>query len=155
MNGKGTVDAMPAGTTSGTPQVLLGHHLKQLNLRREQPVEGISAEALLRLKAYPFPGNVRELANMIERAVTFCAGQQIEVEHLPERVQSIAITPLDTFESRWQPPMAEGQLVPLETIEQDYIRYVLQQVDGNKRRAAEILGIGRRTLYRWLDSDDE
>ena len=51
--------------------------------------------------------------------------------------------------------MVEGQLVPLETLEQDYIRYVLQQVDGNKRRAAEILGIGRRTLYRWLDSDDE
>ena len=150
-----SVEVPPLRRRAGDLERLISHHLKQLNLRREQPVEGISAEALLRLKAYPFPGNVRELANMIERAVTFCAGQQIEVEHLPERVQSIAITPLDTFESRWQPPMAEGQLVPLETIEQDYIRYVLQQVDGNKRRAAEILGIGRRTLYRWLDSDDE
>ena len=150
-----SVEVPPLRHRAGDLERLISHHLKQLNLRREQPVEGISAEALLRLKAYPFPGNVRELANMIERAVTFCAGQQIEVEHLPERVQSIAITPLDTFESRWQPPMAEGQLVPLETIEQDYIRYVLQQVDGNKRRAAEILGIGRRTLYRWLESDDE
>jgi DNA-binding NtrC family response regulator len=150
-----SVEVPPLRQRAGDLERLISHHLKQLNLRREQPVEGISAEALLRLKAYPFPGNVRELANMIERAVTFCAGQQIEVEHLPERVQSIAITPLDTFESRWQPPMVEGQLVPLETIEQDYIRYVLQQVDGNKRRAAEILGIGRRTLYRWLDSDDE
>lgn len=150
-----SVEVPPLRRRAGDLERLISHHLKQLNLRREQPVEGISAEALLRLKAYPFPGNVRELANMIERAVTFCTGRQIEVEHLPERVQSIAITPLDTLESRWQPPMVEGQLVPLETIEQDYIRYVLQQVDGNKRRAAEILGIGRRTLYRWLESDDE
>jgi DNA-binding NtrC family response regulator len=133
---------------------LITHYLRQLNLRREQPVEGISAEAMTRLKAYPFPGNVRELANMIERAVTFCTGRQIDVEHLPERVQAITITALDQ-DSRWQPPLADGQLVPLETIEQDYIRYVLQQVDGNKRRAAEILGIGRRTLYRWLEGDDE
>ncbi len=150
-----SVEVPPLRHRVGDLERLISYHLKQLNLRREQPVEGISGEALLRLKAYPFPGNVRELANMIERAVTFCAGRQIEVEHLPERVQSIAITPLDTLESRWQPPIVEGQLVPLETIEQDYIRYVLQQVDGNKRRAAEILGIGRRTLYRWLESDDE
>ena len=150
-----SVEVPPLRRRAGDLERLISHHLKHLNLRREQPVEGISAEALMRLKAYPFPGNVRELANMIERAVTFCTGRQIEVEHLPERVQSIVITSLDTLAGRWEPPLVEGQLVPLETIEQDYIRYVLQQVDGNKRRAAEILGIGRRTLYRWLESDDE
>ncbi|MGM8226881.1 sigma-54-dependent transcriptional regulator [Cellvibrio sp. ARAG 10.3] len=150
-----SVEVPPLRRRAGDLERLISHHLKHQNLRREQPVEGISADALMRLKAYPFPGNVRELANMIERAVTFCTGRQIEVEHLPERVQSIAITSLDTLAGRWEPPLVEGQLVPLETIEQDYIRYVLQQVDGNKRRAAEILGIGRRTLYRWLESDDE
>ena len=149
-----SVEVPPLRRRGGDVERLITHYLRQLNLRREQPVEGISAEAMTRLKAYPFPGNVRELANMIERAVTFCTGRQIDVEHLPERVQAITITALDQ-DSRWQPPLADGQLVPLETIEQDYIRYVLQQVDGNKRRAAEILGIGRRTLYRWLEGDDE
>src|SRR5690554_2132132 len=149
-----SVEVPPLRRRGGDVERLITHYLRQLNLRREQPVEGISAEAMTRLKAYPFPGNVRELANMIERAVTFCTGRQIDVEHLPERVQAITITALDQ-DSRWQPPLADGQLVPLEIIEQDYIRYVLQQVDGNKRRAAEILGIGRRTLYRWLEGDDE
>jgi len=132
---------------------LIGYHIKQLNARREQPVKGISAEALARLKAYSFPGNVRELANMIERAVTFCRGDQIELEDLPERVQALVVLPAEKARFTWQPPLSEGQLVPLETIEQDYIRYVLDQVEGNKRRAADILGIGRRTLYRWLESE--
>src|SRR5690606_11295022 len=133
---------------------LIGYHIKQLNARREQPVKGISAEALARLKAYSFPGNVRELANMIERAVTFCRGDQIELEDLPERVQALVVLPAEKARFTWQPPLSEGQLVPLETIEQDYIRYVLDQVEGNKRRAADILGIGRRTLYRWLESEN-
>jgi len=105
---------------------------------------------MARLKAYQFPGNVRELANVMERAVTFATGRQIELEHLPERVRAVVVSP--KIEGNvWQPPLHQGQLVALETIEQDYIRYVLEQVDGNKRKAAEILGIGRRTLYRWLD----
>ncbi len=149
------VEVPPLRQRGGDLERLISHYLRQLNQRREQPVDGISAEALMRLKAYPFPGNVRELANMIERAVTFCNSRQIDLEHLPERVQAITITPLDQMGSRWHPPLAEGQLVSLETIEQDYIRYVLQQVEGNKRRAAEILGIGRRTLYRWLEGDDD
>lgn len=149
-----SVAVPPLRERTGDLERLISHYIRQFNARRQQPVQGISAEALVRLKAYPFPGNIRELANMIERAVTFCSGDQLEVEHFPERVQSIAVTRLDTLKDTWQPPLAAGQLVPLESIEQDYIRYVLDQVDGNKRRAAEILGIGRRTLYRWLDSDD-
>src|SRR5690606_40218868 len=87
-----SVEVPPLRRRGGDVERLITHYLRQLNLRREQPVEGISAEAMTRLKAYPFPGNVRELANMIERAVTFCTGRQIDVEHLPERVQAITIT---------------------------------------------------------------
>jgi len=64
------------------------------------------------------------------------------------------VMPADKAHFSWQPPLSDGQLVPLDVIEQDYIRYVLDQVEGNKRRAAEILGIGRRTLYRWLESEN-
>jgi DNA-binding NtrC family response regulator len=149
-----SVAVPPLRQRGGDIERLISHQIQQLNSRREEPIEGLSSEALARLKGYNFPGNVRELANVIERAVTFCTGRQIEVEHLPERVQAVAVTALAQGQDTWQPPL-DGRLIPLEVLEQDYIRYVLEQVDGNKRRAAEILGIGRRTLYRWLDSEKE
>lgn len=149
-----SVAVPPLRQRGGDIERLISHQIQQLNSRREEPIEGLSSDALARLKAYSFPGNVRELANVIERAVTFCIGRQIEVEHLPERVQSVAVTALAQGQDTWQPPL-NGRLIPLEVLEQDYIRYVLEQVDGNKRRAAEILGIGRRTLYRWLDGEKE
>lgn len=135
---------------------LVSQMLSERNARREQPVTGVSSEAMACLRSYDFPGNVRELANVIERAVTFCNGSQIEKEHLPERVQNVNVSSVRTVTQAWQPPLpADGRMVPLETIEQDYIRYVLEQVEGNKRQAATILGIGRRTLYRWLDGEAE
>ena len=145
-----SVEVPPLRARGDDIERLIVYHLQRLNARREQPVEGVAADAMARLKAYQFPGNVRELANVMERAVTFATGRQIELEHLPERVRAVVVSPKIEGDV-WQPPLHQGQLVALETIEQDYIRYVLEQVDGNKRKAAEILGIGRRTLYRWLD----
>ncbi len=132
---------------------LIAHLIHQFNQRRQQPVDGLSTEALNLLKRYPFPGNVRELANIIERAVTFCTERLIGPEHLPERVQLSAPTPEATEGSDWQPPTTGGQLVSLDNVERSYIHYVLEQVEGNKKRAADILNIGRRTLYRWLETD--
>lgn len=149
-----SVEVPPLRERGDDIERLIAHQIRQLNTRRQQPIEGVAAEAMARLKAYPFPGNVRELANVIERAVTFAGGRQIEPEHLPERVRDVAVTSKARGDS-WQPPLQNGQLVPLETVEQDYIRYVLEQVDGNKRKAAQILGIGRRTLYRWLETEND
>lgn len=113
----------------------------------QQPV--FSPQAMDCLYQYPFPGNVRELHNAIERAVTFCNGEVIERSHLPERVQnnltaSVAASDIAT-ESGNTP-----ELKPLSEVQQDYVQYVLRETGGNKRKAAEILGVTRRTLYRWL-----
>ncbi|WP_027330469.1 sigma-54-dependent transcriptional regulator [Marinimicrobium agarilyticum] len=132
---------------------LIAHLIHQFNQRRQQPVDGLSTEALNLLKRYSFPGNVRELANIIERAVTFCTDRLIGPEHLPERVHLSPPTPELSEGSDWQPPTTGGQLVSLDNVERSYIHYVLEQVDGNKKRAADILNIGRRTLYRWLETD--
>jgi DNA-binding NtrC family response regulator len=148
-----TLEVSPLRQRGEDLERLVAHQIGQLNSRRQQPVDGLTAEALARLKAYSFPGNVRELANIIERAVTFCSDDRIGVEHLPKRVQEVAPPAPVMSGEQWQPPLPEGQLLPLEAIERDYIRYVLEQVEGNKRRAAEVLGIGRRTLYRWLEAD--
>src|SRR5690606_12084192 len=136
-----SVEVPPLRERGDDIELLIAHQIRQLNARRRQPIDGVAAEAMARLRAYPFPGNVRELANVIERAVTFAGGRQIDPEHLPERVRDVAVIPQARGET-WQPPLHNGQLVSLETVEQDYIRYVLEQVDGNKRRAAQILGIG-------------
>lgn len=136
-------------------ELLTAHFINHYNVRLQHQVHGIKPAALERIKGYPFPGNVRELSNTIERAVTFCHDEAIDSEHLPERLR-YANAPASAFTDTTIPAsLLEGSELPtLEALEQRYIQYVLEQLDGNKRRAAELLGIGRRTLYRRLGSEE-
>ena len=97
---------------------------------------GLSSEALELLSAYNFPGNVRELRNIIEQAVLRSDGEMIEAEQLPDYLRSAA----RFMQSRIHKPS-------LAEIEAVYIREVLEHTRGNKTRAAEILGISRKNLY--------
>jgi two-component system response regulator AtoC len=99
----------------------------------------LSADALWLLRVYDFPGNVRELANIIERAVIVSIGERIEVGDLTESVR-LAATQRDRKDRR--PTLAE--------IEVDYIREILAATRGNKTEAARILGISRKNLYERL-----
>ncbi|MFP3947520.1 MAG: sigma 54-interacting transcriptional regulator, partial [Longimicrobiales bacterium] len=141
------------------------HFLRKIAAGTESKVESISTSALDRLRAYAFPGNVRELENAIERAVTYCDGSEIRPEHLPERIRAAAAgsTPRsgkapglggstsDAEGSRIR-LLEDGELPPLDEVERRYIVHVLDRLEGNKRRAADTLGIGRRTLYRRLEA---
>ena len=118
--------------------------------------------ALECLRHYEYPGNIRELANTVERAVTFCNGDRILVEHLPPRVQKAsgvtmasAAAPQDWGSGEVGLLSPVEPLPTLETLQQRYVEHVLSQVGGNKRQAAQILGVNRRTLYRWLSPEDE
>jgi DNA-binding NtrC family response regulator len=99
----------------------------------------ISAESLGYLKNYDFPGNVRELANIIERATIVASGASIEVADLPEGLRAAA-----DRRSR------DNRLRTLSEVEADYIREVLTSTNGNKAEAARILGISRKNLYERL-----
>ncbi len=99
----------------------------------------LSADAVWLLQAYDFPGNVRELANIIERAVIVSLGERIEVGDLTESVR-LAAMQRDRKDRR--PTLAE--------IEVDYIREILAATRGNKTEAARILGISRKNLYERL-----
>ncbi len=127
-------------------ELLAMRFLQRTAERLGRPVRSIEATALRALTRYPFPGNVRELANIMERAVTFCSGQEIRLEDLPERLRDGggAIRFL---------PRASDDWPTLDELEAGYIERVLAHCEGNKRRAAHILGIGRRTLYRRLESN--
>ena len=106
----------------------------------------ISAQALRYLKNYDFPGNVRELANIIERAAIVADGSSIETVDLPGGLRAAA-------ERR----SAENRRPTLAEVEADYVREVLAAVKGNKTEAARTLGISRKNLYERLarESKDE
>ena len=102
----------------------------------------LSAEALDALLRHPWPGNVRELRNTIERLVVSSRGSLIEAFDLPETVTAPAHALVEQ-------PFAD--LPTLETLERRYLLHVLDAARGNRTRAAEILGVDRRTLYRMAE----
>ncbi len=149
-----TLEIPPLRQRGDDLELLVAHLIGHFSSKLRRNILGIKPTALAQLKSYSFPGNVRELANIIERAVTFCPAEQIDVDHLPQRVQNAPpMTKPQASNTAWRPPLEPGELLPLAEVERHYVRYVLDQVEGNKRQAAEILGIGRRTLYRWLDKE--
>ena len=138
-------------------QQLAEFFLARFNARQQRSIQGFSDESLAIFTRYSFPGNVRELQNAVERAATFCDTPLIEPRHLPQRIREqpqqseqstttadLAAAPLPSSDN------AEG-LPDLETVQRQYIHQVLNATQGNKRKAADILGITRRTLYRWLE----
>jgi two-component system response regulator HydG len=101
----------------------------------------MTAETRRVLMAYPWPGNVRQLHNVIENMIVLAGGEKLSVEDLPAEV--------------YKPPQeaARGQLdhlagVSIEEAEKELIRNTIKMVNGNREAAANILGIGERTLYR-------
>jgi DNA-binding NtrC family response regulator len=106
-------------------------------------------EVLQILANYCWPGNVRELENTIEHAVAVCSDQLITPEDLPARV--VAKTPVKESSSKPPPISLFDDRPSLDELNRRYIQLILAESDGNKSRAAGVLGINRRTLYRYLD----
>ncbi len=109
---------------------------------RAQRNVAISAPAMAALTTYDWPGNVRELENTVERLVVFSRGSVIDVADLPVTLQG---GPQDLKTGLFQ------DLPSLDELERRYLRHVLEAVGGNRTRAAEVLGIDRRTLYRMAE----
>jgi two-component system, NtrC family, response regulator AtoC len=122
--------------------VLATHFLMKYAKEADPPIEGISKDAMHLLLEYDWPGNVRELENVIERAVILAHGPQILPEDLPAQLRTHqTLVPL-------QSKAASPHRPTLEELERDYIATVLRETRWHQMRAAHILGIDRRTLYR-------
>ncbi len=136
-------------------ELLAMSFLARFAAARQRPATRLSEQALKAVRQYAWPGNVRELKNAMERAVTFCEEEVIGIEHLPERVRRGSRKERQSPEGDLPSQLLEGDMLPsLDEFRRRYVRFVLERVDGNKRRAAALLGVGRRTLYRWLDQQD-
>ena len=123
--------------------------LRRVSRRAGGPSPEISKEALATLSAYPFPGNVRELENVLERAVTLCTGGVITPEHIRLRASSPA--PETEIRAAVRSPAPDGMALgsQLETIERDAIIKALEKTRYNKTAAAKLLGMSFRALrYR-------
>jgi DNA-binding NtrC family response regulator len=121
--------------------VLAHFFLKKHSERMGKTVDTISDEVLRVLSEYGFPGNVRELENLVERGVALAKGNVLELAQLPDDVRRMG---LKVFRRDG------GKMASLEDQEKAYIQWVLHEVDGNRSRAAAILGIDRVSLWRKL-----
>jgi DNA-binding NtrC family response regulator len=119
--------------------LLANHFLRKYSEVNHKLISHITPEAMELLCAYHWPGNVRELEHTIERAVTLTMNSALLPGDLPPRLQQQTDGPrLAT----------SAQLLTLEELEKQHIQAVLRATEGNKKRAAQILGINRRSLYR-------
>jgi transcriptional regulator with PAS, ATPase and Fis domain len=115
--------------------LLAEHFVDRLNRLQGRRVSGISDAVLSVLGRQPFPGNVRELENVIERAFVLCGSGPIEVTHLPDEMQADVAAPADSGS-------------PLQRAEAEALHAALLKHRGNRGEVAQELGIHRATLYR-------
>lgn len=120
--------------------LLVFFFLRQAAERYNKPIDGVAAQAQQMLMSYAWPGNVRQLKNVIENMVVLSEGHELTPETLPREIRPVAAE-------------AAGNMnnlvgISIEQAEKELIRNTLKMVEGNREQAAKILGIGERTLYR-------
>jgi len=140
-----TLEVPPLTDRKDDIPLLCQHFMHKFAASQGKAIDAIAPEVLDILLTYEFPGNVRELENIIERAVTLCNSDGIEVRHLAS----------DLKNRRFQISRRKtGNFMTLEENERDYITWIMQQVQGNKTKAAAVLGIDRVSLWRKLKRYD-
>jgi len=137
-----TIVLPPLRERPGDLPLLIDHFLRR-------PVAGgwqFSESAHRALCSYSWPGNIRELANVIERAKILSDDKRIDLEHLPEVILDPAEATVTTPDRQVSPGSDE-----LAHLERDHVALILEREGGNKARAAKTLGISRRSIYRLIE----
>jgi DNA-binding NtrC family response regulator len=158
-----TIKLPPLRDRPGDIPILVAHFLAKLGRREGRAPATISAEALQSLRTYTWSGNVRELENAIDRAVAVAKDGVILPSDLPPEItarrRGAVAAPADSTPQPRQGTGAAASILDdrptLAELERRYIDIVLGECGGNKKKAAERLGIDRRTLYRALERSGE
>jgi DNA-binding NtrC family response regulator len=120
--------------------LLQRYFVEKYALEYQKPIAGLTRRAQGRMTTYSWPGNIRELENVIGNACMMADGRFIDINDLPERLRQAQKNDFRTDEA----------LYSLEEAQRRHIMRVLDRVGGNKLRAARILGVGRTTIYKFL-----
>lgn len=137
--------------------LLQDHFLKMFLARFNKKVKGLSQNARTLLQGYSYPGNVRELRNIIEYAINFCDGKHLRVRHLPSYLLQAPTIETEKQTPHAVPSSPQATMPPLnassppqnwEDVQRNMILDALTQTGGRKQKAAELLGWGRSTLWR-------
>jgi DNA-binding NtrC family response regulator len=126
------------------------------NLKKTSKIEAnsLSVEAIEVLEKYPWPGNIRELKNLVERVAIFCDAETIEVKHLPKELKNIRDEPaIKDFPSTWEEFKCYKQQKKIEAvmrIEKEYLIEALKNAAGNVSKAAKEIGMQRTNFHTLL-----
>jgi DNA-binding NtrC family response regulator len=134
------IDLPPLANRREDLPLLERHFIDKFAAEYNKPVFGLTRRAQGRMATYPWPGNIRELENVIGNACMMTEGKFIDINDLPERFR----TPIHDDSA------IDETLFSLEEVQRRHVMRVLERVGGNKARAAEILGVGRATIYQLL-----
>ena len=142
------IDIPPLRERSGDVEALALHFLRRLNSYEGSPLR-LSSEVIDALNAYAFPGNVRELENAMTRAAALCTGGVITLDCLPPGIVAAAH---DAVSLKRSDPVAKlaADRPTIEELQRRYLQIILTEVGGNRRRAASVLGLNRRTIQRLI-----
>lgn len=147
----------PLREREGDIRLLLDHFFRHFKEKMGRDVTGFTRKSIDILSSYDYPGNVRELRNIVEYAITICQDEKIATKDLPQYLKNPTKPPLTVEEkpisSGHIPSAAEPSFTKTETggwtqVEKEKIMDALHQSNGNRSRAAELLGWGRTTLWR-------
>jgi DNA-binding NtrC family response regulator len=142
------IELPPLRVRTGDVELLARHFLRRINEGEDSRLS-LSNEAADALNAYAFPGNVRELENAMTRAAALCSGGLITLDCLPPNI--CASWPGTPNSSSTDTSLSLATDRPtMEELQRRYLRLILTEVNGNRRRAASILGLNRRTIQRLI-----
>jgi two-component system, NtrC family, response regulator AtoC len=134
------IDLPPLTSRREDLPLLQRHFIEKFAAEYKKPILGVSRRAQARMAVYPWPGNVRELENIIENACMMTEDRFIDINDLPEALRNKSV----------DRSTGDEALFSLEEVQKRHVMRVLERVGGNKAQAAEILGIGRATIYELL-----
>jgi two-component system response regulator HydG len=133
---------------AGDIPLLIEHFVKQFAKRHGKTIKGMSVAARVKLGSYPWPGNVRQLRNVIESMVVVDCDETLDVDDLPLELEPSSGAAAAPAAVDMQSGLAALVGRPLEEVERIFITETLKLTGGNREQAAELLRIGERTLYR-------
>ena len=137
----------PLRERRGDVPILVHHFLKVFNEKYDRNVKSVTSDCMNLLAGYDWPGNVRELENVIERAFALNCDHELTPLNLPQKL----LEPRTRVETDRSAP---GPLPTMEAMERELIVKALRECNGNKGRAADMLGVGRKTIYRKIKKYD-